>query len=151
MEMTHRTDYALRMLAELVRHPGEVVSVRAVAEREAIPYSFARSIQHDLVRAGIVRSIRGSRGGMLLAIDPAEVSFLQALESIQGPVSSAGDEARSYTPDRPFGAVLYGAGALLRDYLASVSLADVVHGTKAPRLSERFRSEDAFDETLATV
>ena len=46
VDISRKTDYSLRMLAELVRSDG-VVSVRAAAEKNGIPYSFARSIQHD--------------------------------------------------------------------------------------------------------
>ena len=54
MDISRKTDYALRMIADLVRHPGSVVSVRSAAEENGVPYSFARSIQHELVRAGII-------------------------------------------------------------------------------------------------
>ena len=68
MDISRKTDYSLRMLSELVKSDGGIVSVRTAAEKNGIPHSFARSIQHDLVRAGIVESMRGSHGGMRLAV-----------------------------------------------------------------------------------
>ena len=62
MDISRKTDYALRMLTDLVRTPAGVVSVRSAADGNGVPYSFARSIQHDLSRAGIIESLRGSRG-----------------------------------------------------------------------------------------
>ena len=56
MEIARKTDYALRMLATLAADPAGVVSVREVARANGVPYSFARSIQHDLALAGIVES-----------------------------------------------------------------------------------------------
>ena len=83
MEISRKTDYAIRMLSSLVRSPKKLLSVRDAAEENDIPYSFARSIQHDLVIAGVIVSTRGSHGGMMLAIDPTEVSVLDIVEAVQ--------------------------------------------------------------------
>ena len=61
MEISRKTDYALRMIASLVKQPDGVVSVRTAAKENAVPYSFARSIQHDLTTASIVESLRAVR------------------------------------------------------------------------------------------
>ena len=152
MDITRKTDYALRMLAELVRHPGEVLSVRIAAEENGVPYSFARSIQHDLVRAGLIESVRGSRGGMRLAVDPDETTLLAVIEAVQGEVlasdcDSVGDDNGlcPRMPSCPFNPVFCGASTLLRDYYASVALSDIVFGRKAPSIPERYWSEHAFD------
>ena len=150
MEITHKTDYALMMLAEMVKRPGEVISVRSVAEKKGIPYSFARSIQHDLVRAGIVGSVRGSRGGMTLSIDPSKVTLLQVVEAIQGPILTS-SPFDGPSENHPFAVVFDGANALVREYLASVSLSDVVNGGKAPSLSPSYWADYATGEALATA
>ncbi len=80
VDISRKTDYSLRMLAELVRSDGGVVSVRAAAEQNEVPYSFARSIQHDLVRAGIIESTRGSHGGMRLAVDPKTTTIKEIID-----------------------------------------------------------------------
>ena len=72
MEISRKTDYALRMLAALVSDPDGIISVRTAAKENSIPYSFARSIQHDLALAGIVENSRGAAGGMRLAVDPRD-------------------------------------------------------------------------------
>ena len=54
MDISRKTDYALRMLAMLAEDPECLLSVRTAAEEVNVPYSFARSIQHGLVQAGIV-------------------------------------------------------------------------------------------------
>ena len=58
MDISRKTDYALRMLAMLAEEPERLLSVRTAAEEVNVPYSFARSIQHGLVQAGIVESLR---------------------------------------------------------------------------------------------
>ena len=87
MDITRRCDYACRIL-RAAYHSGEsYVSVSDVAEAEGIPYAFARSIQHDLVKGGLIKTVRGARGGLALNCDPAETTLLDVLEAVQGPVS----------------------------------------------------------------
>lgn len=140
MEVSRKTDYALRMLAELVREPDSVISVRAVAERNAIPYSFARSIQHDLVNCGIVESLRGSRGGMRLACDAKKLTLLNIIEALQGPFHIAycdSDQSESPCARKAacaFNPVWSDANRLLSAYLGSISLYDVVIDGKRPSI-----------------
>ena len=126
MDISRKTDYALRMLAMLAEDPECLLSVRTAAEEVNVPYSFARSIQHGLVQAGIVESLRGVHGGMRLKVSPDDVTIRQVVEAVQGPMvtndctAPDGDCAR-------MGACCYhplwaGAQALMRDYLDSVSL-----------------------------
>lgn len=66
MDISRKTDYALRMLAMLAEEPERLLSVRTAAEEVNVPYSFARSIQHGLVQAGIVESLRGVHAACVL-------------------------------------------------------------------------------------
>ena len=143
MEISKKTDYAIRMLAELVRNEGGIVSVRLAAEKNDVPYSFARSIQHDLVRAGVVDSIRGSHGGMKLAIDPRTTTVRVVIEAIQGPICVA-----EYADDCPPQDDLHGfrslwlqANYLLRDLFDSVTLYEVVMEGRCPVLREGYQFE----------
>ena len=139
MDISRKTDYALRMIADLVRHPGSVVSVRSAAEETGVPYSFARSIQPELGRAGIIESLRGSHGGMKLAVDPHEATLLQVIEALQGPVNIAVCDTceRDYPcPNLEtcrFNRIWCYARKLLEAYFGSVSLADAILGTDSAR------------------
>ena len=87
MEVTRRTDYAIRILLELARVGGGPVSVRELAETQGVPYAFARGIQRELVAAKLVESRRGASGGILLARPAAEVTLLDIANAMQGDVS----------------------------------------------------------------
>lgn len=87
MEITRRTDYAIRMLLELARSGGGPVSVRKLADSQEVPYAFARGIQRDLSAAGLVSTLRGSSGGAVLAKAPAEITLLDVVRTMQGSVS----------------------------------------------------------------
>ena len=134
MDISRKTDYALRMLSMLAKDPGSLLSVRTAAEEVGVPYSFARSIQHGLVQAGIIESLRGVRGGMRLKVDPAQVTIRQIVEAVQGPLIMND----CMTPE--------GAGtqALVNSYLDSVTLDDVVNCRRAPAVDPKFADRSAF-------
>jgi Rrf2 family protein len=135
MEISRRTDYAIRLIAALLQNAGKPLSVRTAATMQDVPYAFARSIQHDLVRSGIITSVRGACGGMLLAVDPTELTLYQLIEVVQGPVSVA-----ICTSDKDwcarhsgcqFHRVWEGANSILRDYLTSVTIQELIEGKSA--------------------
>ena len=146
MELSKKTDYALRMLAALVSDPSGVVSVRTAARENGVPYSFARSIQHDLAIAGIVENTRGAAGGMRLAVDPRETTLLQLVEAVQGPVIIAGclDAGEDCSPcprqgSCHFSPVWCNAERLLRSFFSSVTLHDLVVEGRSPVFEGSFR------------
>ena len=87
MEITRRTDYAIRMLMELARCGGGPVSVRSLAESQDVPYAFARGIQRELSEAGLVESRRGAAGGAVLTRSPAEITLLDVVRATQSHTS----------------------------------------------------------------
>lgn len=89
MEVTRRTDYAIRILLELARVGGGPLSVRELAERQGVPYAFARGIQRELVAADLVVTRRGAHGGILLARPADEITLNDVATSMQGDVSCA--------------------------------------------------------------
>lgn len=145
MDISRKTDYALRMLTALVREPSGVISVRTAADANGVPYSFARSIQRDLAEAGIVESLRGARGGMRLVSAPSRVTLLSIVEAMQGPLvlsacESSGPEC-SACPRMAschLNPIWVGAQELLESYLGSVTLEDIVRGRAKPVVDERF-------------
>lgn len=139
MEISRRTDYAIRLIAALLLNNGKPLSVREAATTQGVPYTFARSIQHDLVTQGILTSVRGAQGGMLLAVDPKDLTLFHLIEVVQGPVSVA-----ICTTDKDwcarnkgcqFHKVWEGMNAIMKDYLSSVSVKELLEGGQA-RLTE---------------
>ncbi|MDR0350887.1 MAG: Rrf2 family transcriptional regulator [Coriobacteriales bacterium] len=135
MEISRRTDYAIRLIAALLQNEGRPLSVRKAAAAQGVPYAFARSIQHDLVCSGIVLSLRGAHGGMMLAADPAELTLLDLIETVQGPVSVAICALDKDWCDRREGCgfhkVWEGANNILKDYLSSVTIQELLEGKTA--------------------
>lgn len=87
MRLSQATDYALRTVLHLATlKPGEVVTAETLAVSEKIPLRFLLKIARQLVAAGIVRSQRGAAGGYVLARDPREITLLDVVEAVEGPV-----------------------------------------------------------------
>ena len=130
MEVTRRTDYAIRMLLELARaEDSRPVSVRSLAESQQVPYAFARGIQRDLVASGLVESHRGTSGGITLARKSSEITLLEVVEAMQGPVSCSvctGDpDWCGRMKECEMHRVWAGADAVLREYLGGRTLASL--------------------------
>ena len=85
--ITRKTDYAIRCVLHLAASQKEVVMVNEIARERDIPKSFLAKILQNLAKAGIVQSTRGVKGGFKLAKKAAEISLLDVVESIEGPVS----------------------------------------------------------------
>jgi Rrf2 family protein len=58
-----------------------------IASEEHIPPSFLAKIVSQLSVAGLVQTSRGARGGVSLARDPSEITLLEVVEAIDGPIA----------------------------------------------------------------
>ena len=83
--LTKRTDYALIALADLDKHREEVTSARHIARSFRIPVPLLMNILKDLQRHGLIKSVRGARGGYYLARDLNKISLADLLEIMEGP------------------------------------------------------------------
>jgi Rrf2 family protein len=84
MQITRQTDYAIRCILYLSGSPDEIIMADEIAKTRGIPKSFLSKILQRLVRARIVRSFRGVRGGFRLAKKPEKISLLEVIEAIEG-------------------------------------------------------------------
>jgi Rrf2 family protein len=88
LRISRKIDYGLRAMIFLASIPGDaVVPFREIARRMAIPEDFLAKILKELVDEGLVRSTRGPRGGYALGRPASEVSFLDVIEAVEGPIA----------------------------------------------------------------
>jgi Rrf2 family protein len=82
------TDYTVRALVHLAAHrESGPIAAKLLAGACDIPEDFAYKILQKLGKAGIVESHMGVQGGFALARDPEEISLLEIVEVVQGPVA----------------------------------------------------------------
>lgn len=138
--ITREADYGIRALMYLARQPeGTVVSTTVLAEAMEIPYRFLRRIMLKLSAQGMVKTVRGKQGGIILARDPATITLLTVVRAIDPDVVTLNAclvEPHHCTRSAfcEAHAVLQRIQAELDTSLASVTLADLA--SEARRITE---------------
>ncbi|MEH3054531.1 MAG: Rrf2 family transcriptional regulator [Patulibacter minatonensis] len=105
--VSDKSGTAVRALVGLARAGGdrEAVAIAEVARRSDLPLTQLEQLFVQLKRAGILRSQRGVGGGYLLTRPVAEISLLQVVEAIDGPLGADTDPAFSGPRDALHGAL----------------------------------------------
>jgi len=88
MNISTRGRYGLRALLEIAVQPDEEpVTIRDISQRQQMSVTYLEQILHKLKKAGIVRSIRGARGGYVLARKGDKITVNQIINALDGPIS----------------------------------------------------------------
>jgi Rrf2 family iron-sulfur cluster assembly transcriptional regulator len=135
MRLSSKGRYAVMALADLVVHSGgQPVALADIAQRQAISLSYLEQLFARLRRGGIVRSVRGPGGGYLLATAASQTRISAIVAAVDEPMGAGqcvpgAPEACLSGDGRCLTHGLWeGLGEQIRDYLSSVSLADVCEG-----------------------
>jgi Rrf2 family cysteine metabolism transcriptional repressor len=132
MRISSKGEYGLRALFDLAQHYGEgPVQSRDIHQRQGIDENYLNQILISLRKAGLIESIRGPQGGHRLARPSAQITVLDALLALEGPLlpADAGrDTLISAEPvDRELIRDLWDdLRAVLEQRLASTTLEDLV-------------------------
>jgi DNA-binding IscR family transcriptional regulator len=115
ISITSKSPYAVAALAELARSDAAApVPIAELARRREAPVQFLEQLFAVLRRAGVVSSQRGVKGGYRFARDPSQVTVLEVVELLDGPL---GRDAAGPFAD---------AAGAAREVLAATTIADVV-------------------------
>jgi len=88
MLFSTKAEYGVRLMVELGRRSGtEPVALAAVAEAETLPLSYLEHLVAKLRQVGLVTSVRGAHGGYKLARPAEEITMLDVVEALEGPVA----------------------------------------------------------------
>jgi DNA-binding IscR family transcriptional regulator len=114
LSITTKSPYALRALSELAAMGGDApVPIAELARRRDVPVQFLEQLFAVLRRAGLLRSQRGVKGGYTFARPADEITVLEIVELLDGPVGGGAES------------VFAEAGAAARAVLAKHTVADV--------------------------
>ena len=87
MQITRQADYAVRAMVYLAQIGADQrASTSQIAQEKQIPPSFLAKIVSQLSVAGLLQTSRGARGGVALARPAEEISLLDVVEAIDGPI-----------------------------------------------------------------
>ena len=114
LSITTKSPYAIRALAELARCGGAgPVPIGELARRRDVPVQFLEQLFAVLRRAGLLRSQRGVKGGYAFARPASEITVLEVVELLDGPVGGGAES------------IFAEAAAATRAVLSKHSIADV--------------------------
>ncbi len=89
MKLSTRSTYGMRALVELALASGHgPVSATHIARRQDLSVAYLEQLLHRLKRQGFVSSIRGPRGGYVLAKDPQQITMADVVHVLDGTTSN---------------------------------------------------------------
>jgi len=113
ISITTKSPYAVRALSELARSGEGPVPIAELARRGEIPPQFLEQLFATLRRAGVLRSQRGVKGGYSFARAPGEVTVLEVVDLLDGPLGQGAE------------GVFADAAGAARELLCATTIADV--------------------------
>lgn len=88
MKLTKASEYGILTMVHLAKQPaGQLVDIAHIAEIERIPSSFLGKLVTTLVKAGLIRSQRGSQGGLALARPAEAITLRHIIEATEGEIA----------------------------------------------------------------
>ena len=88
MRITLESDYALRIITAMAMHD-RITDAGAISEETSVTPRFTLKILNKLVKGGIIKSYKGSRGGYKLAVAANDITLKTVIELIDGPIAIA--------------------------------------------------------------
>jgi Rrf2 family protein len=148
VQISAKTDYAIRALLSLAAHEPDLVKVDTVVSEQGMPRKFVEAILGELRRAGLVRSQRGAEGGYALARPAKDVMLGMVIRAVDGPLA----EVRGLRPHETtytgvaehLPQVWVAVRASLRKVLDEVSLQQVLTGALPPHIRRLVDMPDAW-------
>ena len=87
MKLSTRGRYGARALLDLALHQGEgLILLKDIARRQEVSLSYLEHLIAPLIAAGLVKSTRGARGGVLLLKPPSEIKLSEVVQLLEGSI-----------------------------------------------------------------
>ena len=135
MQITNQADYALRSMLYIAKYAeSQLIPSNTIAEEMQISRIFLSRINSQLFNAGLIRTRRGARGGVMLAKPAAEISIYDVVTTIDGPITLidciADPESCPLSPDCPYRTFWEETQNALIARMKAVSLQDMLANSK---------------------
>jgi Rrf2 family protein len=87
MELTRKGEYAIRGIVHLATQPEDQVCLLSdIAAAVDVPPTFLAKIFQQFSKIGLVKSYRGTGGGFVLGRAPDQITLLEVVEAVEGPI-----------------------------------------------------------------
>jgi Rrf2 family protein len=88
MKLSTKGRYGMRALLDLALHQGEgLVLLKDIARRQEVSLPYLEHLITPLIAAGLVKSTRGARGGVLLLKPPSEIKLSEVVQLLEGSIA----------------------------------------------------------------
>ncbi len=88
MRLSTRGHYGLKAMFDLANKYGSgPISLKTVAERQNLSDHYLEQLIAMLRKAGLVKSMRGAKGGYFLAREPSEIRVGDVIRALEGPIA----------------------------------------------------------------
>jgi Rrf2 family nitric oxide-sensitive transcriptional repressor len=136
MRLTTYTDYTLRTLLYLGRHPERSTTIRDIADAYGISKNHLMKVVHQLGVAGLVETVRGRNGGLKLKLAPEEINLGAVVRAAEPDffMAECFDAAHNHcvlSPACGLQGVLHTATSAFLEVLDQHTLAGLLHDTGA--------------------
>ncbi len=138
MRVSKHEEFGLRLVTRLAREGGQL-TIRELAEREGLPEATIAKVVTPLREAGIIVSERGRNGGYSLRWPPADLTLAKVLAAFDDRIFDDGFCSRMNSgdgcanePDCGIKPVWQGLGVVIGNFLAGVTVDDLVHPPRQP-------------------
>jgi Rrf2 family protein len=85
--VSRRLDYGLQLMTSLASDPdNHSQPTAALASKLDMPLPFLHQIAHVLMQAGLIKATPGQKGGLRLSQQPQDISVLQVIVALEGPI-----------------------------------------------------------------
>jgi Rrf2 family transcriptional regulator, cysteine metabolism repressor len=85
MKLSTRGRYGTRALLDLALHQQDApVALKDIAERQEISLPYLEHLVKPLIGGGIIRSVKGPKGGIALAKSPVDIKLSEIIQSLEG-------------------------------------------------------------------
>jgi Rrf2 family cysteine metabolism transcriptional repressor len=158
MKLSTRAEYGIRVLVVLAHADGDrPTSLAGIAKADKLPHAYIEQLVGALRRAGLVTATRGHSGGYRLARPPEQISLVDAVRALDGPIlempCAGPDDLESC--DRPQDCSVHEVFERLNNSLSGMlggtTLADVASGTGGPPYPPAVRRRVAAAHTKSTA
>jgi Rrf2 family protein len=134
MKLSTKGKYGVRAVYEIAKHAGKgPITIKEIAERQGISFSYLEQILHRLGKAGLIESVRGPAGGYLLAGNPSELTIGDIVRTLEGPIALShclepGESGECYQADDCVARMVWAkVGAKIEEALDSITFDNLLH------------------------
>ena len=134
MKLTTRGHYSVKALLDLSLQPKyQPASVKTIAQRQQLPAAYLEKLLIEMRRAGIVKSVRGAKGGYQLASKPEQISLGKILEAVGETIEPLPDRSpdNNLAEDWVTFSLWQRLHQKLKEALYSITLADLYYDARS--------------------